>query len=75
MSRQLPLSPKEIRRNDPNVQKLGGKVTLTIDRTNAEAFTVKMTNGTVTKTYQQPYQLENLIADDKQYSNPMLPCT
>lgn len=48
---------------DANVQKLGGKVTLTIDRTSESAFTVKMTNGEVTKTYKQPYKEENLNAD------------
>ena len=39
---------------DENVQKLGGKVTLTVDRTSKNAFTVKMTNGVATKTYAQP---------------------
>lgn len=48
---------------DANVQKLGGKVTLTVDRTSESAFTVKMTNGEVTKTYEQPYKEENLNAD------------
>lgn len=48
---------------DANVQKLGGKVTLTVDRTNESAFTIKMTNGEVTKTYEQPYKEENLNAD------------
>lgn len=48
---------------DANVQKLGGKVTLTVDRTSESAFTVKMTNGVVTKTYEQPYKEENLNAD------------
>lgn len=48
---------------DANVQKLGGKVTLTVDRTNESAFTVKMTNGEVTKTYKQPYKEENLNTD------------
>ncbi len=48
---------------DANVQKLSGKVTLTIDRTSESAFTVKMTNGEVTKTYKQPYKEENLNAD------------
>lgn len=48
---------------DPNVQNLGGKVTLTVDRTSADAFTVKMTNGIATKTYVQPYKEENLNAD------------
>ncbi len=71
MSSTMPLSPEGDKEEDPNLQKLGGKVTLTIDRTNAEAFTVKMTNGTVTKTYQQPYQLENLNADA---SNTQIRC-
>jgi len=48
---------------DAGVDKLGGKVTLTVDRTNAEAFTITMTNGVVTKSYKQPYALENLNAD------------
>lgn len=71
MSSTMPLSPEGDKEEDPNVQKLGGKVTLTIDRTNAAAFTVKMTNGAVTKTYQQPYQLENLNADA---SNTQIRC-
>lgn len=48
---------------DPNVQSLGGKLTLTVDRTSESAFTVKMTNGTATKTYKQPYKEKNLNAD------------
>lgn len=48
---------------DPNVQKLGGKVTLTVDRTNENAFTIKMTNGVAFKTYEQPYKEVNLNAD------------
>lgn len=48
---------------DPGVEQLGGKVTLTIDRTNPDAFNVTMTNGTVTKTYKQPTALVNLNAD------------
>ena len=48
---------------DAGVDKLGGKVTLTVDRTNAEAFTVTMTNGVVTKSYKQPTALVNLNAD------------
>lgn len=48
---------------DANVQKLGGKVTLTVDRSRKDSFVVKITNGTVTKTYTQPYKLRNLNAD------------
>ena len=48
---------------DPNVQSLGGKVTLTVDRTNENAFTIKMTNGVATKIYRQPYKEGNLNAD------------
>ena len=48
---------------DANVQALAGKVTLTVDRTNENAFTIKITNSAVTKTYAQPYKEENLNAD------------
>lgn len=48
---------------DDGIEKLGGKVTLVVDRTNSESFSVTMTNGTVTKTYQQPTALVNLNAD------------
>lgn len=47
---------------DEGVQKLGGKVTLTLDRTEG-GMIVKMTNGTVTKTYKQTSALVNLNAD------------
>lgn len=48
---------------DANLQKLGGRVTITVDRTSASAFTVKMSNSEVTKTYEQPYKEVNLNAD------------
>lgn len=48
---------------DANVHKLGGKVTITVDRTSSTAFKIKITNGTVTKTYNQPFKLSNLNAD------------
>ena len=48
---------------DEGVEQLGGKVTLTVDRTNPDAFNITMTNGTVTKTYKQPTALVNLNAD------------
>jgi hypothetical protein len=48
---------------DANVQKLGGKVTLTVDRSRTDSFVVKITNGTVTKTYTQPNALKNLNTD------------
>jgi len=44
---------------DENMQKLGGKVTLTVDRSRKDTFLIKMTNGIVTKTYTQPYKLVN----------------
>ena len=47
---------------DAGVDKLGGKVTLTIDRTNG-GLVVTMTNGVVTKTYNQTSTLVNLNAD------------
>lgn len=48
---------------DENLQKLGGKITLTVDRSRKDSFVVKMTNGAVTKTYTQPYALGNLNSD------------
>ena len=48
---------------DEGVQKLGGTVVLTIDRSDPNAFTVNMTNGTVTKTYKQKTPLVNLNDD------------
>ena len=53
---------------DPNadetgLQKLAGAVTITVDRSDASKFYVKYTNGTVTRTYEQPYPLVNLNAD------------
>lgn len=56
---------------DANVQKLGGKVTLTVDRSRVDTFLVKMTNGTVTKTYTQPNVLKNLNDDA---SNTQIRC-
>ena len=38
-------------------------MTLTVDRTNENAFTIKMTNGVATKIYKQPYKEGNLNAD------------
>lgn len=48
---------------DANVQKLTGKVTLTVDRSRKDSFLIKITNGTVTKTYTQPYKMPNLNTD------------
>ena len=48
---------------DTGVDQLGGKVTLTIDRTNG-GLIVTMANGKVTKTYTQNTPLANLNADD-----------
>ena len=49
---------------DAGVEKLGGRVTLTIDRSDPSTFVVKMTNGTVTKTYKAKSALPNLNADE-----------
>jgi hypothetical protein len=49
---------------DAGVDKLGGRVTLTIDRSDPSTFLVKMTNGTVTKTYKAKSALPNLNADE-----------
>ena len=48
---------------DKGVDKLGGKVILTVDRSRVDTFMVKITNGTVTKTYIQPSKIGNLNAD------------
>ena len=48
---------------DAGVDKLGGRVVVTIDRTNPDDFIVKMTNGTVTKTYVQGTGLSPLNPD------------
>ena len=48
---------------DAGVDKLGGKVTLTVDRTSG-GLIVTMTNGTVTKTYKQTSPLPNLNEDE-----------
>lgn len=58
----LMLSP-DASNTDANVQKLGGKVTLTVDRSQADKFVIKLTNGTATKTYTQPYAMANLNED------------
>lgn len=49
---------------DEGVDKLGGKVTLTVDRSDPNTFTVTMSNGVVTKTYKQKTPLVNLNADE-----------
>lgn len=48
---------------DANIQRLGGKITITVDRTSPSAFTVKMKNSEATKTYEQPTKEVNLNAD------------
>lgn len=48
---------------DEGVQKLGGTVVVTVDRSDPNAFSVKITNGTVTKTYKQDTPLPNLNPD------------
>ena len=47
---------------DPGVEKLGGRVVLTIDRSNG-GLIVKISNGTVVKEYTQKTPLPNLNAD------------
>ena len=48
---------------DEGIAKLGGKVTVTVDRTKVDTFMVKITNGTVTKTYIQKSKIANLNPD------------
>lgn len=56
---------------DEGIEKLGGKVTLTVDRTVENFFAVTMTNDVVTKTYEQPYEWDNLNAEE---SNTNIRC-
>lgn len=56
---------------DEGISQLGGKVTLTVDRSDPESFRVTITNGTVTKTYNQPSPLVNLNTDQ---SNTNIRC-
>ena len=64
IDRSLVLSDLEFATDtDPGVDKLGGLVTLTIDRSNG-GLLVAMTNGTVTKAYIQTSPLVNLNADE-----------
>ena len=60
-SSTLMLSPVD--NLDETVQKLGGKVTVTVDRTSESAFSIKIKNASATKTYEQPYKLPNLNTD------------
>ena len=52
----LSLSP-DADSKDPNAQKLAGKMTLTVDRSKDGEFNIRMDNGSVVKTYNQPYEL------------------
>ena len=54
---------------DAGVDKLGGKVTLTVDRSDPEAFTVTMTNGVVTKTYKQKSPIDTSLNVDPANTN------
>ena len=47
---------------DASVQKMNGKVTITVDRTDGGLF-IKMTNGTLTKTYTQTTPFPSTGAD------------
>ena len=54
---------------DEGVDKLGGKVTLTVDRSDPSAFTVTMTNGVVTKTYKQKSPIDTSLNADPSNTN------
>ncbi len=58
-----PMSPDAENKDAANLQKLGGQVKLSVDRTNPDTFKIKITNGTVTKTLKEPYRLPNFNAD------------
>jgi hypothetical protein len=47
---------------DPSVQKMNGKITITVDRADGGLF-IKMTNGTLTKTYTQKTSFPSTGAD------------
>jgi hypothetical protein len=51
----VPFSPVD--NADEKTQQMNGRVTVTVDRSQDNVFFVKMTNGTVTKTYTQPYAI------------------
>jgi hypothetical protein len=48
---------------DANIQKLGGKVTLVVDRSNPDSFKIEINNGTAIKTYNMPHALPNINGD------------
>ena len=48
---------------DASVQKMNGKITLTVDRANGGLF-IKMTNGTLTKTYTQTTPFPSSNSED-----------
>ena len=48
---------------DKGIEKLAGRVVVTIDRTDPNVFFVKISNGTVIKTYTQPTALAALNPD------------
>lgn len=56
----LPFSPVD--NKDANLQKLNGRTVLTVDRSQGDKFLIKISNGSVTKTYTQPYPLRSLPA-------------
>lgn len=57
----LPFSPVD--NIDANIQKLGGKVTLIVDRSNPDSFKIEINNGTVIKKYNMPHALPNINGD------------
>lgn len=58
-----PMSPDADNKDATNLQKLGGQVKLSVDRTSPDTFKIKITNGTVTKTLVEPIRLPNFNAD------------
>lgn len=58
-----PMSPDADNKDATNLQKLGGQVKLSVDRTSPDTFKIKITNGTVTKTLVEPIHLPNLNPD------------
>jgi len=50
---------------DANLQKMNGKVTITIDRSDANRYYMELSNGTIVKTFDMP---ENIAAGEDVYA-------
>ncbi len=69
-SSTLMLSPVD--NLDETVQKLGGKVTLTVDRTNENAFSIKIPERLGNQNLQTAVQVTQSECRREQYQHPLL---